>query len=156
MPRRDAHSSSVARGFTLVELLVCLAIMGLLLGVMPSLMAGGRSSRELRAATNDLITALREARSSAVSQGKPAAVDIDANGGSYRTAAGAVHRLPRGIAVAVIASEEKRQDPARGPIRFFADGSSTGGGLHLTGGDRHLTILVEWLTGRVSLGEDAP
>lgn len=29
------------RGFTLVELLVCLAIMGFLLGVMPSLIAGG-------------------------------------------------------------------------------------------------------------------
>jgi general secretion pathway protein H len=38
-------------------------------------------------------------------------------------------------------------------IRFFADGSSTGGRVKLSSAGRDWVIGVEWLTGEVTRGE---
>jgi general secretion pathway protein H len=41
-----------------------------------------------------------------------------------------------------------------GEIRFFPDGSSTGGEITLAGGNAHRYVQVDWLTGRVAVYED--
>jgi general secretion pathway protein H len=137
-------------GFTLVELLVCLAIMTLLLALVPMLLNGGRSAMHLRNAAHDLAAALRETRSAAILRGDVAFFSIDVAHGDYRAGSGTVRRLPGDIAVALITTEQDRRDPSHGSIRFFADGSSTGGGLRLTRGGSAMTLRVDWLTGRVS------
>jgi hypothetical protein len=38
-------------------------------------------------------------------------------------------------------------------IRFSADGSSTGGKVQFGSGRRQLAVAVEWLTGKVSVGD---
>jgi hypothetical protein len=38
-----------------------------------------------------------------------------------------------------------------GVIRFFGDGSSTGGSVTILQGERRSDVTVDWLTGRVSL-----
>ena len=43
----------------------------------------------------------------------------------------------------------------QGRIQFFADGSSTGGGVLLATGKSCGQVLVDWLTGRVSIAEGA-
>lgn len=101
------------------------------------------------------MTALREARSGAISQGTSTAFRMDVARGDYRTGAGAAHRLPAGVTLSLVTTDDNRQDGMHGTIRFFPDGSSSGGRLHLMRGDRGLTTLVDWLTGRVSLEEDA-
>jgi general secretion pathway protein H len=40
-------------------------------------------------------------------------------------------------------------------IRFFPDGSSSGGTISLSGANRDYFIGVDWLTGRVELLENA-
>jgi hypothetical protein len=42
-----------------------------------------------------------------------------------------------------------------GQIRFFPDGSSTGGRIGLSRNDRRAAVAVDWLTGLVSV-DDAP
>jgi general secretion pathway protein H len=160
-PCEDACPPVASRGFTLVELLVCLAVMALLLGLVASRVTGGRSGIEMRAAAQDMMTVLRETRSHAIGLGTVAVFRIDVAHGGYRADTGAAHRLPAGIAVSLVPTEEvrpreeDRQDRTRDTIRFFADGSSTGGRLHLARDDRHLAILVDWVTGRVSLDDGA-
>jgi general secretion pathway protein H len=46
-----------------------------------------------------------------------------------------------------VASERK------GSIRFYPDGSSTGGRITVSSGERKYLVDVDWLTGRVSIGD---
>ena len=39
----------------------------------------------------------------------------------------------------------------RGAIRFYPDGSSTGGRITVSSGERKFLVDVDWLTGRVSI-----
>ncbi len=41
----------------------------------------------------------------------------------------------------------------RGAIRFYPDGSSTGGRITVASGERKFLVDVDWLTGRVSIKE---
>ena len=38
-------------------------------------------------------------------------------------------------------------------IRFYSDGSSTGGRITVASGERKYLVDVDWLTGRVSIGD---
>ncbi len=65
------------RGFTLVELLVVLAIAGLLLAVTPPLISAAMPGVELKAAARRTAGALRLAREVAIASGRDAAWVID-------------------------------------------------------------------------------
>jgi general secretion pathway protein H len=41
----------------------------------------------------------------------------------------------------------------KGAIRFYPDGSSTGGRITVASGERKYLVDVDWLTGRVSIGD---
>jgi general secretion pathway protein H len=43
-----------------------------------------------------------------------------------------------------------------GQIRFFPDGSATGGRIGLTLGDQHVEVVVDWLTGLVAVRHATP
>ena len=45
------------------------------------------------------------------------------------------------------------QDESTGSIRFFSDGSSTGGWVKLTYGEKMWKISVNWLTGEITMLE---
>ena len=44
-------------------------------------------------------------------------------------------------------------DDKHGAIRFYPDGSSTGGRVTLASGERKFLVDVDWLTGRVTIKE---
>lgn len=60
LPSTLNHSQ---RGFTIIELLVVLAIMGLFMGAILVNFAGNRGARNLRLSTNELVTNLRKVQS---------------------------------------------------------------------------------------------
>lgn len=138
-------------GFTLVELLVVLAVLALVLTLLPPLLEGNQARAELTAAAREVAAALRETRGLALRDGRVESFAVDGRAGTFRAgASGRLHHLPAGLRLSL--------DPpaggaaaAQGVIRFFADGSSTGGGLALTQGGRRSHVAVDWLTGRVSL-----
>jgi general secretion pathway protein H len=139
-----------ARGFTLVELLVVLAILALVMTLIPPFLAGGQARAELTTATREIAAALRETRSLAIREGRSAAFVVDGRTGTYRAAGGTPARqVPAGLSVALLTAGNERSDA--GAIRFFGDGSSTGGGVSVMQGERRSDVLVDWLSGRVSL-----
>ena len=158
-----------AKGFTLVEMLVVLAVMALIVALVPPLLSGGQSKAELTAATREIQSALRETRSVAISQGRTSSFVVDVRINAYRRSGdGRIYHVPSGIRLSIFAatddpdlesSEKSERDDQPGTragdepsiIRFFADGSSTGGGVRLVQGRRRSIILVDWLTGRLSL-----
>ena len=60
-------------------------------------------------------------------------------------------RLPAGLELSVTSALEDRPDAHTGRIRFFPDGSSTGGHIVLRSGRRQWRINVSWLTGQVAV-----
>lgn len=144
--------STLAKGFTLLELVITLAIIALLLAlVMPS-GARQRERVELASSAREVAAALRLTRSRAILADRPAVFVVDLRRALYRAAgAKAAKPFPRGIELALVTTQEEELSPAIGTIRFYPDGSSTGGGLVLSRGNGRYDILVDWLTGGVSI-----
>ena len=141
-------------GFTLIEILVVLAILGVAMGLIIG--RGPMRSRglEARAAAGALAQTLRAARALAIVSDHDVAVAIDPPHHLFAIDGGARQSLAANLAITV--PEAALHGPGQVRlIRFSPDGSATGGQVVLGTGRHRLGITVEWLTGRVSVA-DAP
>jgi general secretion pathway protein H len=142
-------------GFTLVELLAVLAILALVAGLALPYLHGSAGDRvRLEAASHKLAAALRLSRAAAVLRQTEIALVIDADRHEFSSAAVAHATLDQDISVRLNIAEPERSSPSRGGVRFFADGSSTGGEMILRLGNREARICVNWLAGDTRLGSD--
>lgn len=145
--------SDVAKtgGFTLLELLIVLLLIGL---IGAALVGGGRPtspSTAARVAAGELASALRLARAQAIAADRTVGLVIDVANGRYRVGANAVRTLPSSLKLGLVTAKGDIISRNEGRIRFHPDGSSTGGRIDITGGQRKVSVRVDWLTGRVSL-----
>lgn len=140
-------------GFTLLEVLVVFALLGMaLLVVGPALKRGfGSPAQELG---RELLVNLRKARTEAVLERRSVALWIDLDERRFFVEGGGGGKLPETLQVdaAVAASESGRQ---RAGVRFYPDGSSSGGSIELRHDNERVVVDIDWLTGRVSLRDDA-
>ena len=61
--------------------------------------------------------------------------------------------LPQRLDLKLYTAQSEIVDDKRGAIRFYPDGSSTGGRVTLASGTRAFLVDVDWLTGRVTIKE---
>ncbi len=142
------------RGFTLVELLVVLLIMGMLLTLAPAAFQRVMPGMQLKAAAREVAAVFREARSLAIRDNRETTVVIDTEARAYRlSAAKRAHQLDKSLGVELITAVSERLDQAAGRIRFFPDGTSTGGRVKFSCGERAYYVVVDWLSGRVRIVE---
>lgn len=140
-------------GFTLVEMLAVLAILALVAGIAVPYLRGSASDRvRLDAASRHLVAALRLSRAAAVLRQTEIALVVDADRHEFSSAAVPPETFDPDISVRLKIAEPERTSPSRGGVRFFADGSSTGGEITLRLGDRAALICVNWLGGETRLG----
>jgi general secretion pathway protein H len=142
-----------ARGFTLIELVVVLAILGFALVLVTGYRAPWSRTLGLRGTAQELASALRLARSEAIAGNGPVAFGIDVADHRYRIGAAPPRRLPAEFDIALLTIGGERRGASAGDIRFNPDGSSTGGGVGLAAGPEHVFILVDWLTGGVRISD---
>ncbi|NUR22073.1 MAG: prepilin-type N-terminal cleavage/methylation domain-containing protein [Frateuria sp.] len=145
-----AHSRH-ARGFTLLEMLAVILLIGIAAAAVSVSVSQGLASARVRAASVELAAALRATRTQAIVKGKDQTFDMDTRAASYRAAGGKQVALPKGMALSITSAREDQPDNHTGRIRFFPDGSSTGGHIVLQRGARRWQINVAWLTGAVSV-----
>jgi general secretion pathway protein H len=138
-------------GFTLIELMVCLAILAVIIALLPPLLDRARDGAALAEAARSLAASLRETRQQAIATGRAERFAIDLATGTFRGGEGKVQRLPGGISLSLVTTADERLNDRSGAILFFPDGSSTGGGLSLVRDTRRHDIQVDWLTGRITL-----
>lgn len=140
-------------GFTLLELVVALAIAALLFVFVVPSGARQRDHLELANAARTVAAALRTTRMQAINANAAAVFAVDVAHALYRPAGASAQSLPRGVQVGLLTANTEKLNAAVGDIRFFPDGSSTGGGVTLSRGADRFEVLVNWLTGRVSIHE---
>jgi len=129
-------------GFTLIEILVVLVILGLALSIVAGFAPAGRTTLDLAAAADTLTNTLRLARAEAITRQQPVVFSLATVVHGYAVD-GTVRALPNNVNVSM----------DKAAIRFTPDGSSSGGTIRLVGGVHERWLRVEWLTGRVSASE---
>lgn len=145
----ELSSSRRVRGFTMLEMLVAITIVGLLLAVTVPASARFYESIQYRQAVRDVITALASARYRAINSGRAQDVTVDPQGNRLGSNDEVTH-LPEGFAVTVHSAGELNRN-SMGVIRFYPEGGSSGGGIDLEREDGSgVRISVDWLVGRVS------
>ncbi len=138
-------------GFTLLELLVVIVIMGLMLTLLPSLSAGLERAR-LRAAADEVAVALEESQQAALTTGHQVDVTFDPIHLSF----GRPRRPPTGLPpvvrqLSVLAPPGSAT--CRDLVRFFPDGSAFSCTVRLISAHAMEMILIDGVTGRVRRGD---
>jgi general secretion pathway protein H len=147
-------TSATEDGFTLLELIVVLALGAMIYAVMLSAPLGKASAADLKAAARTLASGLRQAQTVAMATRRDALLTIDVDAREFLTSGEAqVRRLPDNVDVKLFTAQSEVSSDRRGSIRFYPDGSSTGGRITVSSGERKYLVDVDWLTGRVSIGE---
>lgn len=140
-----------SRGYTLLELLVALAIMGLVLASVPMIVATARPGPTGRAAAEDLAAALRLTRGAAIAHFAPATFLLDVEKHAYRDADGREHALAEDLDLKFVTARSELAGANAGQIRFYPDGSATGGRITVSEDGRSYVVTVDWLTGAVDV-----
>jgi general secretion pathway protein H len=153
--RVERTALGVARrsGFSLIELLVVLAVMGFALVLIVGYKAPWSATLNLRGAAAELAAGLRLARSEAIAHNRPVVLAVDPAGHRYRVGGAPPRRLPSQLSVALLTVSGEQRTATTGDIRFNPDGSSTGGRIVLADGARRVAVGVDWLTGRVTVAD---
>ena len=152
-PRPAAPRHRREAGFTLLELIVTLTILGLALALIVGYKPPWSSGLGLRGTAAELASGLRLARSEAILRNQSIAFEIDLAGHRYRVGQGAIRQLPPQLKLALLTVTGEQHYAAQGDIRFNPDGSSTGGRIEVADGMRSIAVGVDWLSGRVSVAE---
>ena len=138
-------------GFTLLEILVVLSILGLVLALFASRGADRNQTLILRRAADGLAEGLRTARSNAILSGHPVALVLTKDPPSWSESAVDVTLLPGDMTISATTAQAFGATAPTDRIRFEPDGSSNGGDILLSHGTQSLAIDVDWLTGRVQV-----
>lgn len=156
-PMWSAGSRQAAGGFTLLELLLVVVLVAILAAVVSPTLQPLIRTIEVETAVRELGAALVRAQLAALSKQSEAVVEFDLPERKYRTApATAWTQLPAALKLTLVTAEEEVVTDSRAGIRFYADGSATGGQLQMASPQGAYTIDIDWLTGRVATyDEDA-
>ncbi|MGR9106179.1 MAG: GspH/FimT family protein [Gammaproteobacteria bacterium] len=148
----SARNENRAAGFTLLELLLVLTIAVIAMVVVVPNFAKGIDAVRLQSTSREIASALRYLRGHAVSQHVQAEFNVDVDANVYRiTGRQKNYTVPRSIKMRLITADTEITGANSGTIRFFPDGSSTGGRVILRTGNRKRLLDVNWLTGQIEI-----
>ena len=147
-------ATSRSGGFTLIELLAVLFIGALIYAVVLGVPMRGTSMADLKAAARSVASGLRQAQSIAMATRRDALLTVDLDSREFQVSGHEGARaLPKDLEISLYTAQTEVASERRGSIRFYPDGSSTGGRITLAAGERKYLVDVDWLTGRVSIGD---
>lgn len=142
-----------AAGFTLLELLVVMAVLSLAVAVaLPYLPKRGEAAT-VQSSARAVAGALREARGLAIQRNEPTTFALDVRARRWTIGAGRSGTLPGDLALAIETGQTLVRSADVAAIRFHADGSSTGGRIEMTMAGSRALVTIDWLTGRVAIHE---
>jgi len=142
------------RGFTLLEILVVMAIAALALALTLPNLGRGVSTLEIKSAARELASGLRYARAQAIARKQEIRLLLDTQQRRYRIdQQSRVYQLPAALQIKLLVGQAEVTGEGIGGITFFPDGTSTGGRITLANDKRQMIVDAQWLTGRVAIYE---
>lgn len=143
-------SASGERGFTLVEMLIALAILALGAALVVPMATRTRDDLALLAAARELAMVLRSVQAAAIESGRERTLVIEPASRRYWADGIAAPRTVD-ASLAVGPGDTDPSDGGRRVLRMGPDGSSNGARVLLQARGRGVRVAVEPMTGRVSV-----
>ncbi len=162
MPPEDRDRGAAAGvtppgGFTLIETIVVLVILGLVAGLVISRGPMRSPVVDVRSAATRVVEAMRAARAEAIATDHAVALTVtratgDAPGVrvAVRVGKGRPVLLARGVSARLLFGRKTAR-----ALLFFPDGSGSGGMVRLANARARVLVTDDWLTGRITV-TDAP
>ena len=137
------------RGFALYELILALAILGMVAYLVVPRLTRAPGPIEMRVAADNIAAVFRTDRNTALRLRRPVLSTVNVRDGTVSSGSvDQVVQIPRGIKVEFVQSSRILSGGASG-IQFMPDGRSSGGALTLTRKPFSYRISVNWLTAGV-------
>jgi len=131
-----------------------IVVIAMAVAVVAPNIGSGNQTASLNATAREIASALRFARGHALTHRKEAVFLVNLEENSYQlTDKKKVFKMTKDIAVILDVAQSQIIDEGHGGIRFFPDGSSTGGRITLELGENKRQIDVNWLTGQVEIDD---
>jgi general secretion pathway protein H len=141
------------RGFTLIEMIAVLMLVALVAGAVAFSLGSNLKGVKTKAAVRDLTAAMRYTRGLAIVQHEQRALEIDVDARTYQAPNRPLVELPEGLDMKLLTAATEQTGDSKGLIRFFPDGSSSGGRVTLRRDDYEWRVEIAWLTGEVRMEE---
>jgi general secretion pathway protein H len=141
------------RGFTLLEVIAVLVIGAIIYSLLLSLPFGRASSGDLKAAARTLASGLRQAQTTAITSRKDAVMTVDVETREFHVGNSEPRHVSDRVDLKLYTAQSEVVNERLGSIRFYPDGSSTGGRITVSSGERKYLVDVDWITGRVAINE---
>ena len=136
-------------GFTLIEMLVVLAILAVTATFAAPLLSAGAEGVRLDMASRELVTALRVTRSAAITNNQQTTLMVDVDRRRFGSTVVPERSFAPNIEAKLSFATGIGSATSVGGFRFFPDGSSTGGDVTLSLQGKQAKLCVDWLTGTV-------
>lgn len=140
-------------GFTIVELLVVLAILAAIAGLVTPSFSRTIASARLRTAASDVRSTFARARALAVASARERSAVFDLSKGEFGVDNETVRFLPETIRLGAVLPGGDRRDRGSVRVRFFPDGGGDEAEVSVTAKDGGaLRVTVDPLTGLSEAG----
>lgn len=146
------RTKSRCEGFTLVEMLVVLAIVALTTTFAMPLLSSGSDGLRLDMASSELAAAFRVTRSAAITRNAQMALFIDVDRRTFESSVVSERPFAPDVEAKLTVASAMQSAASNGGFQFFPDGSSTGGDVTLSLRGKQTKLCVDWLTGTVRKG----
>ena len=144
--------TAIEAGFTLLELIVVLVIISLASVFAAPLLSRPAGDGVLLATAQKLADEMRLARASAIRDNAERTLTIDlARRRFWVDGVTRASPIANGIGIDFVTLRKEQLSARQGRLRFFVDGSSTGGNVILKSARRTVSVDLDWMTGHVSV-----
>ena len=140
-----------SKGFTMIEMIVVIVLIGIVASVVTFSFTRTLAGARIQAASNDLVAGLRYTRGQAIVKGEQKVLLLDLEKNTWLAPGKDERELPKDMVLRLTTAQQELTGDKAGGIRFFPDGSSTGGNIAIVLGEREWRINVGWLTGEITL-----
>lgn len=140
------------QGFTLLEIVIVLAIIGMLAAIILPAMPHRTTHAMLEAYALRIAAILKKDRSAAIKRGTMVATQLRANARMLRSGStGEVVQLPADVGFRAVLASQCGGKSAGSSVEFLPSGMSCGGTIFLSRPGTTLEVRVTWLTGGVEV-----